>query len=392
MPQNIGDNRVVPEGIARIKPEDAERLKRYRVRLGDIVYSRRGDVERRSLIRAEEDGWLCGTGCLRVRLGQGIVDPLYCSYYLGHPNVRAWIVRHAIGATMPNLNTSILSALPLVVPPLSEQRAIAGILSALDDKIELNRRMNETLEAMARATFTSWFVDFDPVRAKMEGRQPFGMDADTAALFPDSFEDSLIGTIPTGWKVATLPEIIAINPSRSLRQGEVAPYLEMSNVPTNSARAVQWETRSFTSGTKFVNGDTLLARITPCLENGKTAFVDFLSDGQVGWGSTEYIVLHSKPPLPPEYTYFLARSDDFRRHAIQNMTGTSGRQRVPTAALSSYPILVPPAEIARIFSGIASPIMVTMKQCDEESDTLAALRDTLLPQLLLGEIRAAING
>jgi restriction endonuclease S subunit len=124
------------------------RPSRYLVRTGDIVYSRRGDVERRALIRAEEDGWLCGTGCLRVRFGNGEIDPLYASYYLDHPKVREWIVRHAIGATMPNLNTSILSALPFVVPPPSEQKAIAHILGTLDDKIELNQQMNGTLEAI----------------------------------------------------------------------------------------------------------------------------------------------------------------------------------------------------------------------------------------------------
>ncbi len=137
MPQNIGDNRVVREGIAQITVEDAERLNRYRVRTGDIVYSRRGDVERRALIRNAEDGWLCGTGCLRVRFGDVHVNPTFASYYLGDPNVREWIVRHAHGATMPNLNTAILSALPFVLPPLPEQRAIAHILGTLDDKIEL---------------------------------------------------------------------------------------------------------------------------------------------------------------------------------------------------------------------------------------------------------------
>ncbi|WP_246099050.1 hypothetical protein [Tepidimonas thermarum] len=103
MPQNIGDNRIFEDGIARITPEDAKRLSRYLVRSGDIVYSRRGDVERRALIRDREDGWLCGTGCLRVRLGPCGPDPRYTSYYLGHPTVREWIVRHAHGATMPNL-------------------------------------------------------------------------------------------------------------------------------------------------------------------------------------------------------------------------------------------------------------------------------------------------
>ncbi|MBE9126046.1 MULTISPECIES: restriction endonuclease subunit S [unclassified Coleofasciculus] len=210
MPKNIGDNRVVTEGIARITAQDAERLSRYLVRTGDIVYSRRGDVERRALIRAEEEGWLCGTGCLRVRFGNGEIDPLYASYYLSHPNVREWIVRHAIGATMPNLNTSILSALPFVVPPPSEQKAIAHILSSLDDKIELNQQMNGTLEAIARAIFKSWFVDFDPVRAKMDGRQPVGMDAATAHLFPDEFEDSALGKIPKGWEVTALGDLIDI--------------------------------------------------------------------------------------------------------------------------------------------------------------------------------------
>jgi type I restriction enzyme, S subunit len=114
MPANIGDNRVVETNIARITINDAERLSRYRVRAGDIVYSRRGDVERRALIRKMQDGWLCGTGCLRVRLGMHVADPSYTAFYLGHPFVREWIVRHAHGATMANLNTSILSACPFV--------------------------------------------------------------------------------------------------------------------------------------------------------------------------------------------------------------------------------------------------------------------------------------
>ena len=200
MPQNLGDNRVILDGIARIEPRDASRLRRYLVHEGDIVYSRRGDVEKRALIGPREDGWLCGTGCLRVRLGENGVNPRYASYYLGHPAVREWIVRHAHGATMPNLNTSILSSCPFVIPPLFEQRAIAHILGTLDDKIELNRRMNATLEAMARALFRSWFVDFDPVRAKMAGRDT-GLPKEIANLFPDRLVDSKLGKMPAGWRV-----------------------------------------------------------------------------------------------------------------------------------------------------------------------------------------------
>jgi type I restriction enzyme, S subunit len=172
MPTNIGENRIVEDGIVRITEEDANRLGQHRLRAGDIIYSRRGDVEKRALIREREEGWFCGTGCLKVLLGSGVVDPLFASLFLGHPAIREWIVRHAVGATMPNLNTAIMSAVPFALPPLAEQKAIAAVLGALDDKIELNRRMNATLEAMARALFESWFVDFDPVRAKLDGRPP----------------------------------------------------------------------------------------------------------------------------------------------------------------------------------------------------------------------------
>ena len=152
MPVNIGDNRIVPEGIARILESDAERLSKHRVKPGDVIYSRRGDVERRALIRNREDGWLCGTGCLKVRFGYGVINPAFASFFLGHPEIRAWIVRHAVGATMPNLNTAIMEAIPFLLPPITQQDRIADILGSLDDKIELNRRMNETLEAMTRVT------------------------------------------------------------------------------------------------------------------------------------------------------------------------------------------------------------------------------------------------
>ena len=125
---------------------------------------------------------------------------------------------------------------------------------------------------------------------------------------------------------------------------------------------------------------------TPCLENGKTAFVDFLADGQVGWGSTEYIVLRSKPPLPVEYAYFLARSEEFRSHAITNMTGTTGRQRVPATCLDLFNVVVPPRQIAERFGHFASSVIAVLKRHDEESRTLAAQRDALLPKLLSGEV------
>lgn len=389
MPVNIGDNQIIELGIARIKEEDAKRLSKHRVETGDIVYSRRGDVERRALIRKEQKGWLCGTGCLKVRVGKGVVDPSFTSYFLGHPKIRAWIVQHAVGATMPNLNTSIMEAVPFLLPPLHEQQAIACILGALDDKIELNRRRNRTLEAMARALFQSWFVDFDPVKAKSEGRKPPGLSDEIAALFPDRFADSPLGEIPKGWLVRPLPVVCEVNPTRSLSKGNVAPYLDMANMPTQGPSPEAWVMREMGSGMKFINGDTLVARITPCLENGKTAFVDFLDDRQVGWGSTEYIVLRPKGSIPPVFAYLLARTENFRSFAIQQMTGSSGRQRVPADSLGKYLVGLPDSEdkLFEKFGNIVTSLFECITANKNQSRTLAALRDTLLPKLISGELR-----
>ena len=282
----------------------------------------------------------------------------------------------------------MLSRLSLYLPSLSEStHAIAHILSTLDDKIELNRQVNETLEATARAIFKSWFVNFDPVKAKMEGRKPPCMDTETAALFPSAFQDSSLGKIPHGWQVLPLPEVIEVNPRRVLKKGTIAPYLHMQNLPTQGHRPNDWTYREFNSGTKFTNGDTLLARITPCLENGKTGFVDFLDEDEVGWGSTEYIILRPKPPLPVEFGYYLARSDDLRMFAIHNMTGTTGRQRVPASCFDYYQFAVPSAPITQKFSKIVKPLMEKIRVNNQQSHTLSQTRDTLLPKLLSGEIR-----
>ena len=287
---------------------------------------------------------------------------------------------------MPNLNTSILFECPFVIPSKSEQKAIAQILGTLDDKIELNRRMNETLEAMARALFKSWFVDFDPVRAKAVGRDS-GLPQSLADLFPARLAGSEIGEIPEGWRLSSLPEVVDVNPARSLRKGEVAPYLDMANMPTQGHTPGCVVDRPFGSGTRFTRGDTLVARITPCLENGKVAFVDFLKDGQIGWGSTEYIVLRPKPPLPAEFAYCLARSVEFREFAVQSMTGSSGRQRVPAQALGHFRLVVCPESISDAFGRVVRPMFVRASEAAAEARTLAALRDLLLPKLISGEIR-----
>jgi type I restriction enzyme S subunit len=327
-----------------------------------------------------EDYWPLNTA-LYVRDFKGN-DPRFFSYFLRSLDFTAYSDKAAV----PGLNRNDLHTAQVLVPPVAEQRAIAHILGTLDDKIELNRRMSETLEAMARALFKSWFVDFDPVRTKAEGRDP-GLPEHIANLFPARLVDSELGEIPEGWEVGTLPSAIDVNPPRSLRTGEVAPYLDMANMPTRGHAPDEVVDREFGSGMRFINGDTLVARITPCLENGKTAFVDFLEEGRVGWGSTEYIVMRPKPPLPEEFAYCLARGDEFREFAIQSMTGSSGRQRVPAESLDHFRLAIAPRAIAEEFGRRVRPLFSRTSAAVTESRTLATLRDALLPKLISGELR-----
>ncbi|QEF98793.1 Type I restriction modification DNA specificity domain protein [Stieleria maiorica] len=365
----------------------AERIKRAEPSRGDLMYSREGTYFGIAAEVPPATRVCLGQRMVLIRPNPELVDFRFLRHWLNSPVMAAHIHGYRDGSVAERLNLPTIRALPTLIPPLQEQRAIASILGTLDDKIELNRRMNETLESMARAIFKSWFVDFDPVRAKMDGRQPTGMDADTASLFPDSLEHVDGIAFPAKWKLCPVSEAIEVNPKRRLAKGQMAPYLDMKSMPTGGHHPTEWISREFNSGTRFINGDTLLARITPCLENGKTAFVDFLAEDEIGWGSTEYIVLRSRPPLPLGFSYYLARSDEFRTHAINNMTGSSGRQRVPTDCFHQFLLSVPDQAVSDAFGKTIAPSMERIKANCEESRTLAALRDTLLPKLLSGEIR-----
>ena len=272
------------------------------------------------------------------------------------------------GSPIPSTTRAAVYVRELQIPPIEEQRAIAHILGTLDDKIELNRRMNQTLEDMARALFQSWFVDFDGVA-------------------PQDMQESELGLIPKGWRWVPASELIAFNPVESLRKGTLAPYLDMAALPTVGSWPEPPTQREFGSGMRFRNGDTLLARITPCLENGKTAFVQCLPRDTLGWGSTEFIVMRPKAPVPAEYAYLLARDSAFREHTIRSMTGTSGRQRAQVDSVSSFKVALPLDEkIWKAFSDFVSPIFKSIKANAEASETLSQLRDSLLPKLICGEL------
>ena len=383
MPKNIGgDGRIEEAGIARIRQADARRLERYLVRPGDILYSRRGDVGKRALVRESQTGWLCGTGCLRVRFGRDGVDPRYASYYLGHPRVREWVVRHAHGATMANLNTSILSECPFVVPPKTEQQAIAHVLGTLDDKIELNRRMNETLEATAQALFKSWFVDFDPVRAKMEGRDT-GLPQDVADLFPDRLVDSDMGEIPEGWEVASLGDIATLRRRGANPPSVVSdtPCIGLADMPRGSIALSSWGRAGTVTSTKsaFKAGDILFGKLRPYFHKVGIAPVD-------GVCSTDIVVLGAREPKWSALVLACVSSSAFVAHTSQTAIGTR-MPRTNWQAMSKYELCQPTREIAIAFQRIVSPVLARILGNVHKSRTLAALRDTLVPKLISGEIR-----
>ena len=178
------------------------------------------------------------------------------------------------------------------------------------------------------------------------------------------------------WKEGTLGDVIDFNPIYRIPKGGSAPYLEMKNVSTSTFNPEHWYYRDLTSGMKFQNGDSIIARITPCLENGKTSFIAFLEDGQIGWDSTEYIVMRMKEPFHKFISYLIAKDNDFRDFAISSMSGSSGRQRAQATTIQEYEFKIPIDEVIKKLLYNAHQI-----------PTLESLRDTLLPKLMSGEVR-----
>jgi type I restriction enzyme S subunit len=276
----------------------------------------------------------------------GYSDLHFIYYLINHIEIAGYIS----GSVQPKLSQSSLNAINLFIPSLTVQKAIVKILSSLDDKIDLLHRQNKTLEALAETLFRKWFVE----------------DGDEQKLISD---------------------YVDFNPQRILPKGSTAPYLEMSNANTDTFHPVDWYDREYSSGMKFINGDTLLARITPCLENGKASYITFLGKNQAGWGSTEFIVLRPKVDIHPLFAYALVKNRDFRDYAEGCLEGSSGRQRVNVDHLMNFEINALQKEVICEFNGIMESIEPKLVSNFMEIRTLERLRDTLLPKLMSGEMR-----
>jgi type I restriction enzyme S subunit len=422
MPTNIADSGIDETGIARISQKDVDRLSQHILKRGDIVFSRRGDVTKNALISDREVGWFCGTGCLKVRLGdESIAAADFISQYLRLPSIKEWLIRHAVGATMPNLNTGILSAVPVTLPSLSEQKQIAKILDDFDRKIELNRQTNQTLEQIAQAIFKSWFVDFEPTRAKIAAKDA-GASSDaieraamcvisgksldeleqlspatqqqlrtTAALFPDALVESELGEIPAGWEISAMGKYVEIKRGGSPRP--IQDFMADSGFPWTKISDATAESSPFLFGTKeFIKEEglkktVLLKKGTLILSNSATPglpkFLELDACIHDGW-----LYFPSKKHFSDIYLFhlFLVLKASF----ISQGNG-SIFTNLKTDILRNQIIVIPPNALIRHFDITANHIFGVVRGNCKETNALITLRDTLLPKLLSGNIQIKTN-
>ncbi len=307
--------------------------------------------------------WSCIKNTIRLWSTDPQVDSAFLYWRLRDPAV--WPKR---GSAQPFISQGDARALEVTYPPLPEQRAIAHILGTLDDKIELNRRMNETLEAIARALFKSWFVDFDPVRAKTEGRDT-GLPAHLADLFPDSFEDSELGKIPKGWRVKKLGDLLALAYGKALK----AHARHDGNVPVYGSNGqIGWHDKRLVAGPGIIVG-----------RKG--------NPGIATWAPTDFFPIDTTFYVVPTSS---GQSIQFLFHVLRNQDlGTLGADSaVPglnrNLAYMSDQVL-PPSQLLGTFERLASGLSRRVNHATQETRTLAALRDTLLPKLISGELSVA---
>lgn len=332
---------------------------------------------------------------ITLRGKRDLLDNTYLRYLIQSAFVQSQLIARASGTTVLGIKQSELRKVSLPIPPLAEQKAIAHILGMLDEKIELNRRMNGTLEGIARAVFKSWFVDFDPVRAKLDGRQPAGMDSATAALFPDSFEESEAGKVPRGWKIQPIGEYVTLQRGKTYKsslKGQPGPYLlGLASIERNggfrSDKLVTYggecpENLLVSSGDMYVS----LKDVTQSADLlGSVAKVP--SWIEVGRMTQDTVKLVFSPNAPSRHlVYRTLLEPDYREHCKSHATGTTNLG-LSREDFLGYPLLVPPTEVQQRFDELINQLDSKTDVNVRESQTLSTLRDTLLPKLLSGEIR-----
>ena len=365
---------------------------RFLLEEGDLLFARQSLVlegaGKCSIFMGDDEPVTFESHVTRVRLDHAKAHPGYYFYYLksqhGRSAIRS-IVEQGAGAS--GIRGSDLARLEVQWRPLREQRAIARILWTLDDKIELNRRMNETLEGMARALFKSWFVDFEPVRAKMEGRWRRGeslpgLSAELYDVFPGRLVGSELEEVPEGWEVRTLGDV-AVQRRSGAKPEEIdpnTPYIALEHMPRRCIALSEWGTADGLASAKFrfEQGDILFGKLRPYFHKVGIAPLD-------GVCSTDIVVIS---PASPDWFGFVfghVSSAEFVDYTEAASTGTK-MPRTKWADMIQYKIALPAAAVAAAFDAIIQPSITRMLSAIHESQALAAQRDIMLPKLVSGEI------
>lgn len=362
MPQQLGDNEISEYGMAQINEQDRGRLIRHVMRAGDIVFSRRGDVTRRAYITGKEDGWLCGTGCLLLRLNHPQCDNRYLVRFLGLHETRSYLTQHAIGATMPNLNQRILSSVPVVLPSREHQQRIVDIISTYDDLIENNRRRIQLLEQAARLLYKEWFVHL---------------------RFPGHERVKIKDGVPEGWERKPL-STLCTDIRKPIHPKDVSPdvpYIGLEHIPRHSITLNSWGTAVEVSSSKFrfLEGDILFGKIRPYFHKVGFTLLD-------GITSSDAIVIRPTENRLYFYVLSLLASDEFVALASQTVREGSKMPRADWNFLLKSEFRIPSKAIGGLFNKKMSPICSQLRTLALHNRKLERARDLLLPRLMNGKI------
>jgi type I restriction enzyme, S subunit len=356
---------------------------------GDVVFTSKGTVGRFAFVRSGTPRFVYSPQlCFWRSVDNALIDPRFLYFWMYG---REFFVQFKGVAGQTDMaeyvSLSDQRRMHITLPPLSEQRAIAHILGTLDDKMDLNRRMTETLEAMARALFESWFVDFEPVRAKAEGRDP-GLPKPLADIFPAGLIDSELGEIPDGWKWGTFGNVVELLRDQENPLDSPDTLFRHFSIPAFDEG--QWPKEELGESIKSLKSRVppavvLLSKLNPEIE--RVWLVDTQAQDRAVC-STEFLVLRPRPPAGRAFAYGLARSPVFRQKLEGLVTGTSkSHQRAQAASILGLSAVQPLERPVEAFEQQAGTLLARTLECRRESRTLAALRDSLLPKLISGELR-----
>ncbi|MDC0989029.1 restriction endonuclease subunit S [Rhodospirillales bacterium] len=338
-----------------------------------------------SQYRGEESPAWGSTEFVVIREKEGISDNIFLYYFVRSSIFREYAIQNMVGTSgrqrVPN---DVIKDFKFSFPSLKDQKAIAHILGTLDDKIELNQKMNETLEEIAKAIFKSWFVDFDPVRAKMEGR-PTGLPDDISDLFPDDLVDSEIGEIPKGWEVNELRSLVSLNSQNWTKRNHPnsVEYLDLGNIKSNriiGTEKYKWDEAPSRARRVLSFGDTIVGTVRP----GNKSFGFIQKSGITG--STGFAVL---TPLQKEFSEFvyLCACSDQNIERLAHLADGAAYPAVGNEIILATICVNPPNKLLFKFHSLVSPLITKLEVASDESVCLSELRDTLLPRLISGELQ-----